>query len=109
MEAIENESDRWMVDVADEVPGIPMIENVTPPGERLVADAHLPSGCVFSKLRQVVYEPRAITNGEWRTVRAEQDEVGSKLCHDVELALHALERARTLLRRHALEISEWLE
>ena len=40
MEAVENQADRRMIDVADQAPGIAMVEGMPPPRERLIADAH---------------------------------------------------------------------
>ena len=44
-----------------------------------------------------------------RDVGADQHQVGAERLHDVELALGAVEGARALRLRHALEVAERLE
>ena len=65
-------------------------------------------GGALAELRKSSMSRVAIRDRERRTVRADQNQVGAELLHDVELAFHAIERPRALLG-HALEIAKRLE
>ena len=109
VEAVENQPDRRMIDVADQAPRIAMVERVPRPRERLIADAHAPLRRPLTERRQVIDETRPIADSERRAVRAQQDQIRAELLHDVELSLDALERSRELLGRHAFEIAKRLK
>ena len=98
-----------MIHVANQAPRVAVVERVAAPRKRFVSHAHAARGGALAELRQVVDEPRTIRDGKRRAIRAEQNEVGAELLHDVELALHPLERPRALLGRHAFEIPKRLE
>ncbi|MBP1842853.1 hypothetical protein J2046_001107 [Rhizobium petrolearium] len=46
---------------------------------------------------------------DWRDIRANKQQLGAELLHNVELALGAVEGSLPVGRRHALEIAKGLE
>src|SRR5258705_1673926 len=109
MKAIENDPDRFVVGAAHDLPGIAVIVDVKPPGERLVADAQASRGGPFAQLSEI--GGRAVDAAERgrRNIAADQHQVGLQFLHQVELALGARKVAGALRLRHALEVTEWLE
>jgi hypothetical protein len=54
MKAVENEPNVWMLGASHDLPGISMIMDIPPPGERLVADAQSALLCQVPQLMKVL-------------------------------------------------------
>src|SRR5215216_2157777 len=89
MKRVEHETDRWVVGSADHFPGVPVVVDVAPPGERLIPDAQPPRRSALAELMEV--SCRAVDAAErvLRDVAADEEEVAPELLHHVELALGA--------------------
>ena len=98
-----------MIGPANDLPGVAMVVDVAPPGQRLVADAQTASCRTFAKFAEIIRGAVDPAERKGRDVGANQHQIGAELLHDVELALGAVEGAATLWFRHALEVAEWLE
>src|SRR6185503_17491726 len=109
MEAVDDESHGRMIGAADDFPSVAIVVDVAAPGERLKADAQAAPGCALAEFAEVgggaVYAAERVG----RDVAAYEQEVAADLLHHVELAFGAVEGARALRLRCALEIAEWLE
>ncbi len=109
MEAVEDEPDAGMVGIADQRPGVAVVVDVAAPGEGFIADPQLACGGALSGLLQVADHPGAVVVRQRRATRADQQQVGPKLCHDVELAFQPVESACALWPGQTLEVAEGLE
>jgi hypothetical protein len=89
--------------------GIPVIAYVPAPGQRLECHAESARGSTLAELPEVVDDAPAIGERRRRDIGTHQHQVRAELLQDVELALRAIEHARTFGRRHAFEVAEWLE
>jgi hypothetical protein len=109
VEAVEDEADVRMIDVAHQAPRVAVIVDMAAPGQRFVANPHLMAGGQLAKRRQVVDHGLPVGLGRRGAVGAQQDQVGAQLRHHVELAGHAIEGPGAQRLRQALEVPEGLE
>ena len=109
VEAVEDQADRGVVGAADDLPGVAMVVDVPAPGQRLEADANAAGGGPLPELAQVGGGAVDAAERNGGGVRANEDQVGSELAHQVELALGAVEGAGALGLGHSLEVAERLE
>ncbi len=109
VEGVEHEPDRGMVGAAHRLPGIAVVVDVTPPGERLEPDPH--AVALGALAERVKIGSRAIDAAEAlrRHVGADEKQVAAEFAHQLELALGAGEDALAALGRHALEVAKRLE
>ena len=98
-----------MVGAADDLPGVAMVVDVAAPGERLVADAQAAFRRPLAELAEIGGRAVDAAERQRRDVGADEHQIGAELAHQVELALGAVEGARALRLRQALEIAERLE
>src|SRR6185312_6619518 len=109
VKAVEDQAERRMTHFPDHRPGIPMIEHVPAPGERLVADPQVPPGGTLGELAEVGYDPASISARCRRDVGAEQQLLRPQLLHQIELSLQPVEGPPPQVVRHSLEIPKGLE
>src|SRR5262245_26780874 len=109
VKAVENKPDRRVVGAPDDFPGIAIIVDVTPPGERLEANAQAALRCPFAKLVKICRTAVYAAKGVRRNVAADQQRITAELLHEVEFALGAIECALTLRLRHAFKVAERLK
>ena len=109
MEAVEDEADARVVGAADDLPGVAVVADVAAPGERLEADADAAGAGAVPELAEVGGGAVDAAERDRGGVRADEDQVGAELAHQVELALGAVEGAGALRLGHALEVAERLE
>ena len=98
-----------MVGAAHDLPGVAMVVDVAAPGERLVADAQAALRRPLAEFAEIGGRAVDAAERQRRDVGADKHQIGAELLHQVELALGAVEGARALRLRHALEIAERLE
>src|SRR5262249_52386069 len=82
---------------------------MTTPCERLKAYADAAFGCMVSKLAQISGGAIDSTDGFWRHIAADQQQVAIKLSHQVEFAFRSGKDPLALDSGHPLEIAERLE
>src|SRR5262249_30263549 len=90
-------------------PCIAIIVDMTTPCERLKAYADAAFGCMVSKLAQISGGAIDSTDGFWRHIAADQQQVAIKLSHQVEFAFRSGKDPLALDSGHPLEIAEGLE
>ena len=109
MEGVEHEPDRLVVGAAHRLPGIAVVADVAPPGERLEADPHAVARRALAERAKIGRGAIDAAEALRRHVGADEKEIAAELGHQVELALGAGENAFAAHRRHALEVAERLE
>ncbi|MCY1233727.1 hypothetical protein D9M72_462820 [compost metagenome] len=109
MKAVENEAYARVIGAPDDLPGIAMVADMAPPGERLVTDAQVPLRRPLAEFAKVGGCPVDASHCRRRHVRADEHQVGAQLLHQVELALGPVESPGSEWLRHTLEITERLE
>ena len=109
VEAVEDQADARVIRAADDLPGVAVIVDVAAPGQRLEPDADAAGGGALAKRAQVGGGAIDAAERDRRGVRADEDQVGAELAHQVELALGTVEGAAALGLGHSLEIAERLE
>ena len=98
-----------MIDIAHQRPCVAVVPDMPPPGQSFIAHAHIPLCRTLAKFGQIIDHPVSVIRCQRRTVRAQQHQIGAKLRHDIELALHPVKRACPLLGRHPFQIAKRLE
>jgi len=53
VEAVEHEADGWMIGAANDFPGVTVVVDMTPPGQRLEANFQAALGRAFAKLAEI--------------------------------------------------------
>jgi hypothetical protein len=109
VECVEDKADRGVVGAPHHLPGIAVIVDVPPPGERLESDAQAPFCRAFSEFVEI--RGGAVNPAERirRDVAADQEELAAELLHYVKLPFGARETLGALRLGHSLEIAERLE
>ncbi len=79
------------------------------PGQRLVADAQATLGSNVTQFAKIGGSAVDAAESKRRDVGTDQHQVGAKFLHHIEFALGALEGARALWLRKALEIAKRLK
>ena len=109
VEAVEHETERGMIDIADQRPGIAMVVDVPTPGQRLIADSQTALGCTLAGLVKIGDHPCAIAFGERRAAGADQKQIGAEFGHHVELAFQPIEGAGALWLGQTFQVAKGLE
>ena len=98
-----------MVGAAHDLPGVAVVVDMAPPGQRLEGDAHAALRRALAELVEIGRRPVDAAEACRRDVAADHQEVAAELLHQVELALGAGEHLAALRLGHAFEIAEGLE
>ena len=98
-----------MIRPPHDFPGIAVIVDETSPGQRLVSHTQTPSARPLAQLRQIGRRPADATQCLGMDRRTDQDKVGTKVLHQVELAFRPVESLVAQASRQSFEIAEWLE
>jgi hypothetical protein len=109
MEGIEDQADVGVIGPPHDLPGVAMIVDVPPPGQRLVADPEARAWRRVRRVREIRSSPVDAAERDRRHIGADQHEIGAEFLHHIELALGAIEGPRALRLRQALEVAERLE
>jgi hypothetical protein len=109
MKAVEDEANGRVIGAADDLPGVAVVVNMPPPGERLIADADAAFSGELAQFMKI--GSGAIQSGKrvGRNIAADEQLAAAELLHDIEFALCARECACALRLRHSLEITERLK
>ena len=102
-------ADRGVIGAADDLPGVAVVVDVAAPGQRFEADTDAAGLGALAERAQVGGGAVDAAERDGGGVRADQDQVGAELAHQVELALGPVEGAGALRLGHALEVAERLE
>ena len=86
-----------------------MVGHMPPPGKRLVAYAQTPFRRSFTQLCEVGGRPVDPAKACGMNRRTDQDQIGAKLLHKVELALGPVERLAAQGLRQAFKVAEGLK
>ena len=108
VEGIEDDPDFRPVGAAHDLPGVAIVEDMPPPGQRLVADAQAPPSRTLAKLGEIGGEPVDAGQGFRRDAGADEEQVGAQFLQEIELAFGPVEDALAAALGHALEIAEGL-
>ena len=98
-----------MIGATHDLPGVAIVVDVTPPRQSLEAHAQSPRGRQFTKRTEIRSRPIDSPQRGGRDIAADQQQIGPKFLHQVELMLRANEIAPALRLGHALEIAKRLE
>src|SRR5262249_38713067 len=109
VEAVEGQSNRWMVGPAYHLPGVAVVVDVAAPGQRLEAEPDAALGSAFAEFVEIGGGAVDATLRVGCNVAANHHQVAAELAHQIEFAFGPRECARPLRLRHAFEIAEWLE
>jgi hypothetical protein len=109
VECVKDKADRGMVGAPDHLPGIAVIVDVPPPGERLERDVQAPFRRTFTELTEIGGGAVNPADRIRRNVAADQEEVTAEFLHNVKLPFGAREDLSALRLGHSLEIAERLE
>ncbi len=108
-EGVERESHGGVIDLPDDFPGIPVIADVTGPGQRLESHAQSARGGAHSELAEIIDNTGTIRERMRRHIGADQHEIGAEHFEDIEFALRTIEHAFTHGRRHSFKVAKRLE
>src|SRR3984893_13479545 len=109
MKTVENDTDRFVVGAAHDLPCIAIIVDVKSPGERLEADAQTAPGSQLAEFAKIGGGPIDATERGRGNIAAYQQQVGLQFLHHIEFAFGSRKVAGALRFGHALEIAERLE
>src|ERR1700750_199950 len=98
-----------MIGAPHDFPGVAVVVDIAPPGQRLEADTQAPPGGALSELAQIVGGAVDAAKRVRRNVAADEQEIGAELFHQLELLLRPAERLGTLRFRQSFEIAERLQ
>lgn len=108
MEAVENDPDILALCAPHHFPGIPVIPDMPPPGQCLIADTHAAPGGARTQFGEIGCEPVDPSFCLGRERGADEKQVAAQLLQQVEFALGTVQGALAARFREALEIAERL-
>ena len=109
MEGVLAGPQRRVVGDAHDLPRAAVIPDVGRPGQCLERDAHPALVRQLGGLVQLLGGQPVVVDGVGLATRADEDQIGAQLGHDVELALEAAHRLCVLRLGHAFQIAERLQ
>ncbi len=108
VEAVEDEPEVRVVDLAHDLPGIRVMVNVLAPRQRFVTDAQIARGGALGEHGELRSGAGAIAVHRGRYVGTKEEHRRAELLHHVELTLHAIEIALEHGVGDAFEVAEGL-
>ena len=87
VKTVENDADRRMVGAPHDLPGVAVVVDMPAPGQRLESDAQAAARGQLAEFAKIVGGAVDAAERNWRYVAADQQQIGPKLLHQVELAL----------------------
>src|SRR6476620_6370635 len=109
MEGVLTGTQRRVVGRPYDLPRAAVVPDVGRPGQGLERDPYAALVRQLGDPVQLLRGQVVVVDGVALAARADQDQVGAQLAHDVELALEAPHRPRVLCLGHAFEVAERLQ
>ena len=109
MEGVLTGTQRRVVGHPHDLPRAAVVPDVGRPGQGLERDPHAALVRQLGGLVQLLRGQLVVVDGVGLAARADEDQVGTQLGHDVELALEAPHRPRVLRLGHAFQVAEGLQ
>ena len=109
MEGVLTGTQRRVVGHPHDLPRAAVVPDVGRPGQGLERDPHAALVRQLGGLVQLLRGQLVVVDGVGLAARADEDQVGTQLGHDVELALEAPHRLRVLRLGHAFQVAEGLQ
>ncbi|RMS00924.1 hypothetical protein ALP75_204765 [Pseudomonas syringae pv. actinidiae] len=109
VEAVEQHTQRRMINLTHQVPDLLPGIDVLAPRQRFITDTQVAGASTLGQQTQVIKQNVFIAHRVGRGIAADQHQVGAQLLHQVEFAFGAVHIALQSVATATFKIAKWLE